>query len=956
MNFVKTRLKRRRATRRPAHSATGLSLAAILVLGVLAPRPAWAPVIPIPEHPVPGSTEVFFNEFGEDGSMCPGACGEGCPDNCSVEPFQRCHAEDPRFVVSGDAYTCGIHSACTALEDCKNACNNAPLTANDFLGVVFGIAPAHAPVVAVPPGEQPNFENGECLLACNQAARSAARPGLAGMTDVSGWSLGLGPYDSAATWEYTTEQPGGEVYKACGQCEKCENGGCVRDPEACPDNRPPPMPPLPPPLTTGDVHVTSLDGLRFDFQAVGEFVAFEDAAREIVLQLRTRAWGRWVSLTSAAAMRVNGDVVGFYADPSFTLLVNGNAAVLEDRTELALEQGGTIRRAANRYFVTWPDGTVVAVRNDTSNLGIFVDVAAGWGGKLRGIGGNHNGDRADDFVTRDGQALPSNPGHDRLYGEFANSWRITQDESLFVYGQGESTATFTLPDFPEKRVTLADLDPDAVAAAEAACAGIVHPRSYRDCVFDVAVTGDESFVAAHAGTAPPAAELPATYLEGGSAEGIEIAVPATASAGGSFPVTWSGSRYTGDFLAVAAPTDDALQYQTYRTVTTPGEVSLPAPAAPGNYVVRYVSGNGVAAEAPIEITEAQATLAAESEAGSGTTLTVTWTGPDNDRDYIAIATPDQPGNAQKSYVYTASGNPATLRVPDEPGEYEVRYIQHRSRTILAQRRLTVLPAEASLNAADNAHSGGTLEVTWTGPDNYRDYIAIATPDQPGNAQKAYAYTSNGSPATLRVPDEPGAYEIRYIQDQSRTVLASRELTVLAVDASVSAATEAGSGSTLEVTWTGPDNDRDYIAIATPDQPGNAQKSYAYTSGGSPATLRVPDEPGPYEVRYIQDQSRTILASQAFTVLPAEASLDAASEAVAGGELIVTWTGPDNDRDYIAIATPDQPGNTQKTYAYTSQGSPATVRVPNEPGEYELRYIQGQSRTVLARQALTVRAE
>ncbi len=861
-----TLFSRRGSRGRSARSRTVLPLAAAFVMGVLLPGTSGAPVIPIPEHPVPGATQVFFNEFGEDGSMCPGACGEGCPDNCTVEPFKRCHTEDPRFVVAGDAYTCGIHSACTALEDCKNACNNAPLSANDFLGIVFGITPAHAPVVPVPPGEQPTFENGECLLACTRAARQAAGPGLAGMTDVSGWSLGLGPYDDAATWEYTTEEPGGEVYETCGQCEKCENGGCVRDPEACPEGDPPPqLPPIPPPLTTGDVHVTTLDGLRFDFQAVGEFVAFEDAARDIVLQLRTKAWGRWVSLTSAAAMRVDGDVVGFYIDPSFRLLVNGEAAELEDGATLSLDQGGEILRAAHRYFVTWPDGTVVVVRNDANNFGIFVETAPAWRGKLRGIGGNANGDRADDFVTRNGDAMPSMPSHDQLYGEFADSWRIAQDESLFAYGPGESTATFTLPDFPEKRVTLADLDPDAVAAAEVACSVIAHPRSYRDCVFDVAVTGDTGFVAAHLGNRSPAAELPASYLDGSAADGIELEVAATASAGSDIAVTWSGNRVAGDFVATAAESDEALQYRTYRTVTAPGEVALPAPSAPGKYVVRYVSGNAVVAEAPVVVTEAQATVAAASEAGSGGALEVAWTGPGNDRDFIAIATPDQPGHAQKSYAYTSTGNPVTVHVPDEPGEYEVRYVLDRSRTVVARHTLTVLPATATLRAAGEADSGSTLEVAWTGPNNPRDYIAIATPDQPGNTQKAYAYTAEGSPATLTVPDEPGQYELRYIQNQSRTILASRTLTVLPAEASLDAASEAVAGGSLEVTWTGPDNHRDYIAIATPDQPGHAEKTYAYTSRGNPATVRVPNEPGEYELRYVQGQSRTILTRQRLTV-------------------------------------------------------------------------------------------
>jgi Ca-activated chloride channel family protein len=71
--------------------------------------------------------------------------------------------------------------------------------------------------------------------------------------------------------------------------------------------------------------------------------------------------------------------------------------------------------------------------------------------------------------------------------------------------------------------------------------------------------------------------------------------------------------------------------------------------------------------------------------------------------------------------------------------------------------------------------------------------------------------------------------------------------------------EVGSGSQFEVSWTGPDNTGDYLSIALPGEPGVSYRNYAYTSGGSPLQLQAPDEPGDYEVRYVQHQSRTILA-------------------------------------------------------------------------------------------------
>jgi len=86
---------------------------------------------------------------------------------------------------------------------------------------------------------------------------------------------------------------------------------------------------------------------------------------------------------------------------------------------------------------------------------------------------------------------------------------------------------------------------------------------------------------------------------------------------------------------------------------------------------------------------------------------------------------------------------------------------------------------ATLDAAASIRSGGELEVSWTGPDNTNDYITIVDLSLSEEEQRHdhFVYTRNGNPAKLRVPDEPGNYELRYVQSQSRTVLAVRPLSV-----------------------------------------------------------------------------------------------------------------------------------------------------------------------------------
>jgi Ca-activated chloride channel family protein len=67
-----------------------------------------------------------------------------------------------------------------------------------------------------------------------------------------------------------------------------------------------------------------------------------------------------------------------------------------------------------------------------------------------------------------------------------------------------------------------------------------------------------------------------------------------------------------------------------------------------------------------------------------------------------------------------------------------------------------------------------------------------------------------------MPTEPGTYELRYVANQDRTVLASRVIEVVAVTASLMAPETAVAGSTIEVAWEGPDYANDFIAIARPD--------------------------------------------------------------------------------------------------------------------------------------------
>ena len=56
---------------------------------------------------------------------------------------------------------------------------------------------------------------------------------------------------------------------------------------------------------------------------------------------------------------------------------------------------------------------------------------------------------------------------------------------------------------------------------------------------------------------------------------------------------------------------------------------------------------------------------------------------------------------------------------------------------------------------------------------------------------------------------------------------------------------------------------------------------------------------------------------------------------------------------MSVARPDAGDTRYETYTCTSRGNPLQVRLPNEPGTYEVRYIQAQKHQALVRKTITV---
>lgn len=435
-----------------------------------------------------------------------------------------------------------------------------------------------------------------------------------------------------------------------------------------------------------------------------------------------------------------------------------------------------------------------------------------------------------------------------------------------------------------------------------------------------------------------------------------LTLPASAPAGSTVEVGWSGPGYKGDYISVVEAEKSGSAYVNYEYVRDKPTVGLLMPAVPGSFEVRYVLGQDkrILARQTIAVEPVSATLTAPDSAAAGATIKVEWTGPGYRSDYISVSKPDERDGAYINYSYLRDGSPTDVQLPPTPGVYELRYVVNQDQTVLARRAITVTEVGATLTILPSAPAGSSLDVTWSGPNYQGDYISVSKPEAGDGEYLYYSYAREGSPLKLQLPVDPGSYEVRYVVGQDRVVLARAALEVTAVSASLIVQSTAPAGATLPVGWSGPGYDGDYLTVVAPGAEPGEYVNYVYLrDGANPAMLLLPPDPGRYEVRYVDGNGPKVLASQPIETTKVTATLKAPPSGKAGGEIPVTWTGPAYDGDFISVTRTDGDPSSYIEYVYLRDASPATLRLPAEPGRYEIRYVMSQGPRVLAKIAVTV---
>ncbi|WP_146585251.1 nidogen-like domain-containing protein [Puniceibacterium confluentis] len=269
----------------------------------------------------------------------------------------------------------------------------------------------------------------------------------------------------------------------------------------------------------GDPHISTLDGLGYDFQAVGEFVLSrtldEPASFEIQARFVPVTGIENVSVTEAVATRLGTTTVMIDGSATGTpLFINGTAVALTDFTSVDIGND-RVYREGDTYTVVYAGDNGTIEDGDSQLIMTVIDgrvdadirLADELGGAVEGLLGNGDGLASNDIALADGTPLARPLVFEDLYGQFRDDWRVsTTAQSLFTYEAGESPDSFYNAAVPDDIATLADLTPLQLAnAIEAVTNAGVLPGTvnFNNAVLDFALTGNTSFIDSAAGVLVP---------------------------------------------------------------------------------------------------------------------------------------------------------------------------------------------------------------------------------------------------------------------------------------------------------------------------------------------------------------------------------------------------------------------------------------------------------------------
>lgn len=288
--------------------------------------------------------------------------------------------------------------------------------------------------------------------------------------------------------------------------------------------------------------------------------------------------------------------------------------------------------------------------------------------------------------------------------------------------------------------------------------------------------------------------------------------------------------------------------------------------------------------------------------------------------------------------------PTELRLPATPGDYTLSWKDPQEQ-LLAETAITVTEAQIALKVPESAPKGTLLKVGLTAPANLEGHVHIVAKGKDKSITYGYVRPNPQGgylDAELRLPVETGAYEIRWLSDRNE-LLAAAPIQVTESEVKLELPASAPKGTLLKIGLNAPDGLAGHVHIFAKGKDQSITYGYVRENpikGYEPTEFSLPATPGDYEVKWLSERNE-LLAEAPIQVTEADIRLSAPDQVQKSTEIQIALQGPDGLSGHIHLFAK---GKDQSiTYGYVrasaTQGyEPATLTVPDQLGEYSLRWL------------------
>ncbi len=365
----------------------------------------------------------------------------------------------------------------------------------------------------------------------------------------------------------------------------------------------------------------------------------------------------------------------------------------------------------------------------------------------------------------------------------------------------------------------------------------------------------------------------------------------------------------------------------------------------------------------------EAALVAPQSAPVSSVLTMQWQGPGGLRDDVQLFDPAAANGEGRVVRHQRlnqdrgfSAHSVSLTMAAEPGQYELRYWHGERARVLARVPIQLVPAETALEAPAQAPIGTPITIQWNGPGAVRDDVQLFDAASGTILRRQRLNQDKGFDArtvTLLAPAEPGRYLLRYWNGENEAVLAQRDIEIVPMQVALDAPSQVDMARPFVVRWQGPGAVRDDVEIVDPADNKRLRRQRLNQDRGFDrleVTLTAPAVPGQYQLRYYSGTDSRALATRDITVVAIPVALAAPAQVAAGSAVLVRWQGPGAVRDDVQIVDSAGTDVLRRQRLNQDRGfgqNEVTLKAPDVPGQYRLRYWNGESSSVLAEQAIVV---